>query len=160
MLSQCHSLGNCSGKTVFALFHQETMIGVAKFGVPTNPSDKDCLELRRFFVLDGTPMNTESWFLRQCEKQLTGKLVTYVHHNEKGSYLKALGWTMVKGKSKDYDCYKIGNRIYNKRVIWGWAKRKGLVDKFGTTMAKELLVACLGGIKITEPSKIKFEKVL
>jgi len=160
MLNQCHKLGNCAGTKVFGLFYCDDMIGVAKFGMPTNPSDNGCIELRRFFVLDGTPKNTESWFLRQCEKKLSGRLVTYIHAHENGSYLRALGWKQLPSKTKDYDFYKIGCKIYSKRVIWGWAKRKGLVDKLGTTLSKEILVSAVGGVKITEPSKIKFEKIL
>ena len=160
MLTQCHPLGNCAGQEVFGLFFGDLLIGVAKFGVPTNAKDNGSKELRRFFVLDGTPKNTESWFLRQCEKSLSGRLVTYIHAHERGSYLKALGWHQCPQKKKDYDCYIICNKIYSKRIIWSWAKRKGLVDKLGTSLAKEVLVSALGGVKITEPSKIKFEKIL
>jgi hypothetical protein len=110
--------------------------------------------------LDGTPRNTESYFLRRCEKKLTGKLVTYIHDYEKGSYLKALGWTQHPKKNKNYDAYVINGKIINKRKMWGWAKKTGLVDKFGTTQGKLLLAHILGGEKILEPSKIKFTKDL
>lgn len=160
MLENCHSLGSTAGKIVFGLFYDDQLIGVAKFGNVTNPYDKADLELRRFFVLDGTPRNTESFFLRGCEK-LIGKgvlITTYIHSHEKGSYLKALGWEMDKISEKCYDSYMIGGRMYSKRVLWGWAKKIGLVDKFGTTEAKEILSSLLGGEKVLQPSKIKFTK--
>jgi hypothetical protein len=139
------------------------IIGVAKFGLPTNRYDKDKLELRRFFVLDGTPKNTESWFLAQCERRLPSgtNLVTYVHHDERGSYLRSCNWSQVKGRpQKDYDSYIIGDKLYSKRAVWGWAKKCGLVDKFGSKTAKDLFIALAGGQKIIQPSKIKFIKKL
>lgn len=158
MLENCHPLSSCAGTHVFGLFHKNHLIGVAKFGNPTNKNDKDLLELRRFFILDGTPRNTESWFLRRCELELKKDLVTYIHHNEKGSYLKALGWEKQPYKNKDYDYYLINGALINKRKMFGWAKRVGLVKKIGTTSAKEVLCHLMGGVKVIEPSKIKFIK--
>jgi hypothetical protein len=158
MLENCHSLGNCAGTQVFGLYFQEKLIGVAKFGLPTDRYETG-LELRRFFVLDGTPRNTESYFLRKCELQLRGnKLITYIHAHEKGSYLKALSWNQQSLKTKDYDCYIVNGKIVNKRKMFGWAKKTGLVEKFGTTGGKEMMCTLLNGEKITEPSKIKFVK--
>ena len=159
MLESCHPLGSTAGKHVFGLYYKNKLIGVAKFGSPTNPSDIGALELRRFFILDGTPRNTESWFLDKCMKRLDfkGKVVTYVHPHEKGSYLKALGWTRLPTLAKTYDFYLIDGKVYNKRIIWGWAKKIGLVDRLGTTDAKATLAAALGGKKIEMGSKIKFE---
>ena len=160
MLLSCHPLGTCPGTKTYGLFYQDKLIGVGKWGVPTNPSDKGKLELRRFFILDGTPRNTESWFLSQMEKRLSEiTLVSYIHAHEKGSYLKACGWTCVRTTGPAlYDAYLIGNKLYSKRIIWGYAKRVGLVDKLGSSMAKETLCALMGGRKIIEPKKIKFEK--
>ena len=161
MLENCHPLGNCAGTKVFGLFYQDKLIGAAKFGLPTNKDDNGMLELRRFFVLDGTPRNTESYFLRQCEKKLPNeKLVTFIHHFEKGSYLKALGWKIIKNTQMDYDSYLINGNLISKRKFWGWAKKTGLVDKFGTTDAKNILCELLNGQKIIQPSKIKFIKIL
>jgi hypothetical protein len=158
MLENCHILKSSAGRIVFGLYHNDHLIGVAKFGNPTSPADKSMLELRRFFVLDGTPRNAESWFLDKCLKLLpkSKNLVTFIHHNEKGSYLKALGWNKQPQSHIDYDSYLINGRLISKRTLWGWAKKIGLVDKFGTTDAKEILAAALGGIKIIEPAKIKF----
>ena len=158
MLENCHILGNCAGSDVFGLYYKELLIGVAKFGIPTNRQDNGNLELRRFFVLDGTPKNTESFFLRQCEKRLNKNLVTYIHAHEVGSYLKALGWKEHEKKTLMYDVYIVDGKTINKRRMWGWAKKIGLVDKFGTTEGKEVLAKLLGAKKIIEPSKIKFSK--
>jgi hypothetical protein len=159
MLENCHRLGNCAGTKVFGLFYNNLLIGVAKFGLPTNKNDEG-LELRRFFILDGTPKNTESYFLRQCEKQLSGKLITYIHAHEKGSYLKALNWEKQLYEHKIYDCYLVQNKMINKRRFWGWAKKIGLVDKFGTTDGKKILAKLLNAKTVYEPSKIKFIKEL
>jgi len=160
MLENCHVLGNCAGTDVIGLFHADKLIGVAKFGNPTNKKDIDLLELRRFFVLDGTPRNAESWFLRKCELLINRDLVTYVHHDEKGSYLKALGWIQMSHPKKDYDFYLINGQLINKRRMFGWTKKIGLVEKLGTTSAKEALCHLMGGKKIMQPSKIKFIKRL
>lgn len=158
LLENCHSLGAAPGYINYGLFYKDLMIGVAKFGQTTNPYDSG-LELRRFFILDGTPKNSESWFLSQCEKRLPkGRVVTYIHRHEKGSYLRALAWTEEISKIKDYDFYIINGKMYNKRKVWGWAKKTGLVEKFGTKDAKEVLVSVLGGVKVMVPSKIKFTK--
>jgi hypothetical protein len=158
ILENCHSLGNCAGTKIFGLYFNEKLIGVAKFGLPTDRYETG-LELRRFFVLDGTPRNTESYFLRKCELQLKGnRLITYIHAHEKGSYLRALNWNQNEAKIKDYDCYIINGKIVNKRKMFGWAKKIGLVEKFGTTGGKEMMCTLLNGEKITEPSKIKFTK--
>lgn len=158
MLENCHSLGNCSGTQVFGLYYGNKLIGVAKFGAPTDRYESG-LELRRFFVLDGTPKNTESYFLRQCEICLKGnKLITYIHAHEKGSYLKALSWNQQSLKTIDYDCYLVNGKIVNKRKMFGWAKKTGLIEKFGTTGGKEMMCQLLNGEKFTEPSKIKFVK--
>jgi hypothetical protein len=161
MLNNCHPLANSSGTFVFGLFYGDMLIGVAKFGHPTDRGESG-LELRRFFVLDGTPRNTESWFLRKCEKELPNntKIITYTHRHEKGSYLKALGYTEIDREILNYDSYLIGNRLISKRVMFGIAKRLGMIDKFGTKISKELLNTLLGGEKIIEPSKRKFIKVL
>jgi len=158
MLENCHILKSTAGKDVYGLYFKDKLIGVAKFGSSTNPKDNDKLELRRFFVLDGTPRNSESWFLDKCLKLLpkNKSLVTYIHSHEKGSYLKALNWKIEPNLKKDYDFYIIKGKIVSKRTIWGWAKKIGLVDKIGTTKSKEVLCKALGGTKITEPSKIKF----
>lgn len=158
MLENCHILGNCAGSFVFGLYYNDMLIGVAKFGNPTNKLDNEYLELRRFFVLDGTPKNTESFFLRQCEKRLNKNLVTYIHSHEIGSYLKALGWKQHKTKQLKYDIYIVNGQYISKRRMWGWAKKIGLIDKFGTTDGKEILSKLLGAKKIIEPSKIKFSK--
>ena len=159
ILENCHPLGNVAGTRVIGLFFDDRLIGVAKFGVPTNRKDIGHLELRRFFILDGTPRNTESWFLRRCEIIVSpAKLVTYIHAHEKGSYLKACGWEQLPYQERIYDSYMVGNKIYSKRSFWGWAKKIGLVEKFGTTDAKKVLAGLLGAEIVYEPAKIKFRK--
>jgi hypothetical protein len=91
---------------------------------------------------------------------LSGNLVTYIHSNERGCYLKALNWKQLPIKTKTYDGYLINNTIISKRKMWGWAKKVGLIEKFGTTVGKELLGKLLGATKIVELSKIKFIKKL
>ena len=77
-----------------------------------------------------------------------------------GQFIAVHDWIQQLGKTIDYDFYVIYNKTYSKRTVWGWAKRKGLVAKLGTSLAKEVLITALGGVKIIEPSKIKFEKNL
>lgn len=161
MLMQCHPLGNCAGSYVFGLFYKDKLIGVAKFGHPTDKNQTG-IELRRFFVLDGTPKNTESRFLRQCEKLLGPniEIVTYTHRHENGTYLRALGYTEIDREILEYDSYLINGKIISKRVMFGIAKRLGLIDKYGTSLSKDLLNGILGGEKIIELSKRKFVKSL
>lgn len=48
MLENCHPLGNTAGMHTFGLFYGDMLIGVAKWGNPTNRHDNG-IELRRFF---------------------------------------------------------------------------------------------------------------
>ena len=59
-----------------------------------------------------------------------------------------------------HDIYIVDGIRINKRRMWGWAKKIGLTDKFGSTGGKEILAKLLNAETILEPSKIKFIKEL
>lgn len=71
----CHN-----GPMTWGLFSGEDLIGVCAFATPASeavraslfgPESKDCVtELHRLVVLDGTPTNTESWFIAKALKGL------------------------------------------------------------------------------------------
>ena len=126
ILRDCHPLGEVGGKSMFVLKYGEMTIGVAKFG-PSTDKNETGLELRRFFVLDGTPKNTESWFLNKCTIVLEAmghkRLITYCHEWEKGSYLLATGWKEIERKHQEYDFYSWNGRLFSKRTWWKWAKK-------------------------------------
>lgn len=71
----CHNGPQCYG-----LFESNNLIGVCAFATPCSenvrasifgPSFKDnIIELHRLFIQDGTPKNTESWFVSRVLKQL------------------------------------------------------------------------------------------
>ena len=160
MLSNCHPLENCGGALTFSLKYDNKIIGVAKFGSPTDKNEEG-LELRRFFVLDGTPKNTESYFLSKCMKILKSmghkELVSYCHHYEKGSYMLAVGWKEVERKKIEYDYYLWNGRSFSKRVWWKWAQKAGLADQYGGEAAKAILAEYLGAKVVYEGSKKKFK---
>lgn len=64
----------------YGLFSGEDLIGVMAFAVPCSERvraaifgkgfEREVIELHRLHVLDGTPKNTESWFISQCFKLL------------------------------------------------------------------------------------------
>lgn len=70
----------------YGLFNGKDLIGVLAFHIPTSENlrksilgdaDKKCvLELHRLFVIDGTPKNTESWFIGKCLKFLKKEIPT------------------------------------------------------------------------------------
>ena len=161
MLQHCHPLGKCSGHKKYGLYYQDHLIGVSVWGQPTNKNEVG-VELRRFFVLDGTPRNTESWFLNQCVVALgANRYISYCHSHEKGSYLKACGWKATASnnvKHKEYDIYIVNGREYSKRIIWYWAKKLGLVDECGSLVGKKIIAEKLGAEIHYEPTKIKFIK--
>ena len=71
----CHN-----GPMTWGLFEEEELIGVCAFATPASeavraslfgPEYKDCVtELHRLHIQDGTPTNTESWFISQALKGL------------------------------------------------------------------------------------------
>lgn len=163
MLRDCHPLGTGVGTILFVLKYRDMVIGVSQWGMPTDKNESGT-ELRRFFVLDGTPKNTESKFLGQCLTALRfegcEKLITYCHEWEKASYLLATGWTEVERKHREYDFYHWNGKVFSKRIWWKWAKEAGLVDLLGSAEAKKQLAEYLGATVIYEGTKRKFVKDL
>lgn len=64
----------------FGLFDNENLIGVLMFATPCSENVRRSVfgdeyknhvtELHRLHILDGTPKNTESWFITKCLKEL------------------------------------------------------------------------------------------
>ena len=64
----------------YGLFNYEDLIGVLMFATPCSENVRasvfgeeykdSVIELHRLHILDGTPTNTESWFISRCLKQL------------------------------------------------------------------------------------------
>ena len=159
LLRDCHPLECGSGKIIFGLKFNDQLIGASQLGNPVYKNETG-LELRRFFILDGTPKNTESWFLKKCMNVLPvlghKKLITYCHDWEKASYLTALGWKEIERPKMEYDYYLWNGKVFSKRVWWKWAKEAGLVDAVGTKAAKLQLAKIVGAEVIYEGTKRKF----
>lgn len=163
ILRDCHPLSVGAGKIQIALKYGNQIIGVAKFGASADKNETR-LELKRFFVLDGTSKNTESYFLSKCTELLKfleyKEIITYCHEWEKGSYLTATGWKEVERTHREYEFYSWKGRIFSQRVWWKWAKESGLVDQAGGPAAKLALAEILGAKVIYEGTKRKFVKKL
>ena len=75
-----YSHGIHNGAMCFGLIYEETLIGVCAFATPCSENvcssifgydeRRSVTELHRLHVLDGTPKNTESWFIRRALKAL------------------------------------------------------------------------------------------
>lgn len=163
LLANCHPLEAGRGAITLLLKHNDHLIGAARFGPPTDKNETG-IELTRFFVLDGTPKNTESWFLSKCLPIIKAyghtKIITYCHEWESGSYLKATGWQEIERKHQQYDYYLWNGKTFSKRVWWNWAKTLGLVEELGSSAAKKALALLLGAEVIYEGTKLKFVKNL
>ena len=71
----CHN-----GPTCYGLFDRDRLIGVCAFATPCSENVRasvygedrknEVTELHRLFVIDGTPKNTESWFVSRALKML------------------------------------------------------------------------------------------
>lgn len=98
-----------SCRYALGLFSQKKLIGVAVYGHPigrqtiksisTNLNNADVLELTRLWIVDGTPKNTESYFLGKTFDWLrkntsTKVLISYSDpmHNHLGIIYQATNW--------------------------------------------------------------------
>lgn len=79
---QHHYTHGCSNSpsACYGLFDNDTLIGACVFACPCSENVRSSVfgvelkdsvtELHRLFVIDGTPKNTESWFISKCLKLL------------------------------------------------------------------------------------------
>lgn len=98
-----------SCRYALGLFNEENLIGVAVYGHPIGRqtvksispylNNGDVLELTRLWIVDGTPKNTESYFLGKTfdwlrKNTLTKVLISYSDpmHNHLGIIYQATNW--------------------------------------------------------------------
>lgn len=151
------------GKFYFSLEYNERLLGVAVF---SNPSRQNItvegvsklLELSRFFIIEGTPKNTESYFLSACLRELKNSeyegVVSYADPTEghTGTIYKACNFELagVTGKNYHYET-KVGERLHKKQV---WDRSR----VFNRTEKEQADLENL--IKVEELPKLKYFKSL
>lgn len=130
MLKHMHYLQTLAPtKHSFILTYKTRTVGVCTFGKPSRQNIKADLELSRFFVMDGTPKNTESYFLGGALRLLhksgfRGTIISFADTTEghQGTIYKASNWKFDGYTSKNYHYEKDGTRIH-KRQVWDRAKK-------------------------------------
>lgn len=142
-----HSL--TKGRYCFGMFRGEGgilggegLIGAAVFGQPSGRNvaasiwadgdERNTLELLRFFVLDVTGKNAESWFLSRAIKQLPREVKVLVAYSAPGvghygACYQAANWQYIgPSKSGQNYFYLDRNGMYvNKRIPWQLGPRSG-----------------------------------
>lgn len=141
-VSARHYSGSCPRATRFAfgLFDGERMIGVCLFGLPTRNQARlkydGMLELTRLFVEDGTPKNTESYFISRClnslkkEKEILG-VISYADPNvgHQGIVYKASNFTFLSKTQSSYHYLNTENKRVHIKGVWDRAKKNGITEK-------------------------------
>lgn len=141
-----HYLKSCPGVIYsMTLNYKGRTIGVAVFSKPsrqtiTYPGLSEhplaLLELSRFFILDGTPKNTESYFLSKClnflsRNSLVEVIISYADTTEghTGSIYKACNFELL-GETKENYHYEDteGTRIH-KRQVWDRSRYSNISEK-------------------------------
>lgn len=108
---------------VYALYHEDLLVGVAVYGKPfsrsaVNVYGKGTVELRRFCLIDEAPRNSESFFLgrtlRALKKLGVPRVLSYADPNKKhiGTIYRASNFRHV-GVEK----YRQQVLVYKKREI-------------------------------------------
>lgn len=141
-MSMRHYSNTCptNTKRAFGLFDAERMIGACLFGPPSRLNAgrrfKGCAELTRLFVEDGTPKNTESFFVGACLRHLRRErlwdgIVSYADPNvgHRGTIYQAANFKLVRQSSKSYHYVDDnGHRVHSARV-WQRAQQNNLKEK-------------------------------
>lgn len=136
MIVAHHYLHTCpASKYSYLLKYKNKNVGVAVFSRPSRQSIKADLELSRFFIMAGTPKNTESFFLGYCLRQLRkdgfiGKIVTFADadENHKGTIYKATNWIFDGMTQLNYHYLDINGQRIHKRQVWNRAKQNNLKE--------------------------------
>lgn len=130
----------------FGLFFDDCLIGCIIYGKPfaiktkqslfKNDYDVDLLELNRLFVFDGTPKNTESFFIGRTFRLLPKPLalVSYADtgENHKGYIYQATNWVYT-GLTDKSGCF-------SKILIDGKERTsKSLYEELGTQSKSEVV---------------------
>lgn len=133
-------------KISYGLFLEDCLIGCIIYGNPfaiktrqslfRDPNLFDILELNRLFVFDGTPKNTESYFIGRTFKLLPKPiaLVSYADTGEghNGSIYQATNW-IYTGLTDKSGCFS--------KILIGGKERtsKSLYDELGTQSKNAIL---------------------
>lgn len=160
-IAHYHYSQTCPGVVkAFSLEYLGRTIGVATFSKPSRQTitlndSPALLELSRFFILDGTPKNTESWFLGSCLRLLKSlqkwdAIVTYADSTEghTGIIYKACNFELLGITRENYHYETACFKRVHKRQVWDRAKSAGV---------RELAQATSEGLlKVPELPKFKF----
>lgn len=127
-------------KYAFGLYDKDRMIGVCLIGefsrLQAKKKYKECLELTRLFIEDGTPKNTESYFIGHClrwmkKNTIIKGIISYADQTvgHQGIVYQASNFQLINKTSRSYH-YKDqnGNRVH-KRGVWERAKKEGIKEK-------------------------------
>jgi hypothetical protein len=142
----------------YGLYLYSDLVGVCVFSKPSRQNIKADLELSRFYIFDGTPKNTESYFLGGCLRKLkengfVGKVISFADSTEghEGTIYKATNWKHDGLTDKNYH-YERGGERFHKRGIWERARRGGIKESEQSTLE--------GLSKVVEEPKHRFYYII
>lgn len=132
----------------FGLFDRmqaDKMVGILLFGVSASSTllkgvcgaeeMSNVIELTRLFIEDGTPKNTESFFIGQCIKQCAREVIVsfaQIDAGHKGTVYQATNWLYTGLSSKFKDPKHLGE--FKGQHHTGWAhgmSNQEIRDKWG-----------------------------
>lgn len=148
-----HSL--TKGRYCYGMFLGDRLVGAAVYGQPSGRNvaqsffeggdEQNTLELLRFYILDVTGKNAESWFLSRSLRLLPPGVALVVAYSSPGAghygaCYQAANWLFL-GNSKSGQNYFYVDRngtYVNKRIPWQYGPRRGRPE-IGERQAAEIL---------------------
>lgn len=119
----------------YGLYLYEDLVGGCIFSRPSRQNISADLELSRFFVMDGTPKNTESYFLGSCLRLLrrdgfVGKIITFadVTEGHTGIIYRATNWREDGFTGPNYHYRSSSGDRMHKKQVWNRAVKNGVKE--------------------------------
>lgn len=143
-----HNINGVMSSHCFAVYHEGQLVAAAIFGLCAMAGQHkkyadnaaDVIELRRFFAIDDTPRNFESFVLARMINQLRGKYKCIVSYSDPeyghlGIIYKALGFTYM-GQLPKQKVILVGDKRYHDKTIR--TKYKGELKPFAQKIKNQL----------------------
>lgn len=128
-------------KYAFKLLKYNKLIGVCLFSAPsrtniTVPNATKILELTRLYIYDGTPKNTESYFIGTCLRWLKVNtdleaVVSFSDPTEghQGTIYKATNFKFIGQTTPNYHYVTLEGKRIHKKQVWDRAKANNITEQ-------------------------------
>lgn len=114
----------------FGLYENDSIIGVILYGNPTAPTTldicgkgnrKEVIELTRLWIKDGTPINTESFFIGNTIKKIKKKIIIAFadpEYNHIGVIYQATNFIYTGRSDRGGNVIAIRNNKIHNKTLW------------------------------------------